>query len=161
MTAVFAPSLDGGSNTIGAVAASLNALLADTFTLYLKTKTFHWHVSGPHFRDYHRLLDEQAAQVLARTDEIAERVRKLGASTLRSIGEIQRHQRLSDNEIEELDARAMLQALRADNIALIASLKDLKALADTAGDNATSGMVDTWTDEAEQRSWFLGAALAA
>ena len=159
---VASPStLEPGSNAMAAVAASLNALLADTFALYLKTKTFHWHVSGPHFRDYHLMLDEQATQVLARTDEIAERVRKLGATTLRSIGDIQRHQRLADNDTEALDARAMLEALRADNIALVASLRNLKGLADVAGDNATSGLVDAWTDEAEQRAWFLREALAA
>lgn len=159
---VASPSaLEPGSNATAAVVASLNALLADTFALYLKTKTFHWHVSGPHFRDYHLMLDEQATQVLARTDEIAERVRKLGSATLRSIGDIQRHQRLADNDAEALDARAMLEALRADNTALVASLRDLKGLADVAGDNATSGLVDAWTDEAEQRAWFLREALAA
>jgi starvation-inducible DNA-binding protein len=161
MAAASAPSLDTGSNALTALADSLNALLADAFALYLKTKNFHWHVSGPNFRDYHLLLDDQAAQVLARTDEIAERVRKIGATTLRSIGDVQRRQRLADNELETLDARAMLQTLRDDNLAMVASLKDLKGLADAAGDNATSGLVDAWTDEAEQRAWFLRETLGA
>jgi starvation-inducible DNA-binding protein len=138
--------------------AALNALLADTFALYLKTKNFHWHVSGPHFRDYHLLLDEQATQILAGTDFIAERVRKLGGTTLRSIGDISRHQRITDNDAEAVTASDMLAELRADNLALVASLKELKDLVDAAKDNATSGVVDTWTDEAEQRAWFLGEA---
>ncbi|MEQ1688203.1 MAG: DNA starvation/stationary phase protection protein [Sphingopyxis sp.] len=134
---------------------ALNALLADYFALYLKTKNFHWHVSGPHFRDYHLLLDEQAAQILATTDVIAERVRKSGHPTLRSIGDIARRQSLRDNDGTHIGAADMLSELRNDNLALIAALRDIKALADASGDNATSGLVDTWTDEAEQRAWFL------
>jgi starvation-inducible DNA-binding protein len=137
---------------------ALNGVLADSFALYLKTKNFHWHVSGPHFRDYHLLLDEQATQILATTDIIAERVRKLGGTTLRSIGDISRRQRIKDNDAENLSAKAMLGELRADNLALVASLKELKDSVDAAKDNATSGIVDTWTDEAEQRAWFLEAA---
>lgn len=152
---------DTGSNALAALVEGLNDLLADTFALYLKTKNFHWHVAGPHFRDYHLLLDDQAAQVLGRTDEIAERVRKLGAPTLRSIGEIARRQRLADNDAPAVAASAMLDELRKDNLALVAALKAIKSLADTAGDNATSGLVDAWTDEAEQRAWFLGEAAAA
>jgi starvation-inducible DNA-binding protein len=136
---------------------ALNLLLADSFALYLKTKNFHWHVSGPHFRDYHLLLDEQATQILASTDFIAERVRKSGARTLTSIGDIGRHQRIEDNDDVGLGANGMLITLRDDNRALTASLKALKELADAAGDNATSGIVDQWTDEAEQRAWFLDA----
>ena len=135
--------------------SALNALLADSFALYLKTKNFHWHVSGPHFRDYHLLLDDQAAQIFATTDLIAERVRKLGGRALTSIGDISRHQRIADNDAENVSAADMLAELRADNLALVASLKELKEIVDAAKDNATSGVVDTWTDEAEQRAWFL------
>jgi starvation-inducible DNA-binding protein len=138
--------------------AALNVLLADSFALYLKTKNFHWHVSGPHFRDYHLLLDEQATQILAATDFIAERVRKLGGRTLTSIGDIARHQQISDNDQTNVSAGDMLAELRADNLSLVSSLKDLKDLVDTAKDNATSGIVDQWTDEAEQRAWFLAQA---
>jgi starvation-inducible DNA-binding protein len=134
---------------------ALNALIADLFALYLKTKNFHWHVSGPHFREYHLLLDEQAAQILVTIDPAAERVRKRGGRTLTSIGDISRRQRLTDNDAASIDAADMLRELRADNLALVESLKDLKELVDEAGDNATSGIVDTWTDEAEQRAWFL------
>jgi starvation-inducible DNA-binding protein len=137
---------------------ALNAILADSFALYMKTKNFHWHVSGPHFRDYHLLLDDQAVQILATTDVIAERVRKTGGTTLRSIGDISRRQRITDNDAENLTAAHMLAELRADNLALVASLKELKDLVDEAKDNATSGIVDTWTDEAEQRAWFLQEA---
>jgi starvation-inducible DNA-binding protein len=140
---------------------ALNALLADIFALYLKTKNFHWHVSGPHFREYHLLLDEQATQILATTDIVAERVRKTGGRTLTSIGDIARRQRISDNDADALGSAAMLQELRSDNMALIAMLKDLKERVDAAGDNATSGLVDQWTDEAEQRAWFLAESLAS
>jgi starvation-inducible DNA-binding protein len=128
---------------------ALNTVLADSFALYLKTKNFHWHVSGPHFRDYHLLLDEQAAQILATTDIIA------GGATLRSIGDIARRQRIKDNDADTVSAADMLAELRADNLALVDSLRDLKDLVDAARDNATSGIVDQWTDEAEQRAWFL------
>ena len=140
--------------------SALNALLADVFALYLKTKNFHWHVSGPHFRDYHLLLDDQATQILAMTDLIAERVRKLGGTTLRSIGDIARHQRIADNDAEVVKASDMLAELRADNLALVASLKELKCLVDAAGDNATSGIIDSWTDDSEQRVWFLEQSAA-
>ena len=141
--------------------SALNALLADSFALYLKTKNFHWHVSGPHFREYHLLLDEQAAQILATTDLIAERVRKQGARTLTSIGDIARRQRIADHDAEGLSSTEMLDELRADNLALVASLKEVKALVDAAGDNASSGVVDGWTDEAEQRAWFLAESVRA
>ena len=140
--------------------SELNALLADAFALYLKTKNFHWHVSGPHFRDYHLLLDDQAAQILAITDLIAERVRKLGGTTLRSIGDIARQQRIVDNDAVAVRAADMLAELRVDNLSLVASLKEIKESVDAAKDNATSGMIDTWTDEAEQRAWFLQQAAA-
>jgi len=140
---------------------ALNQVLADSFALYLKTKNFHWHVSGPHFRDYHLLLDEQAAQILASTDLIAERVRKQGGRTLTSIGDIARRQRIADNDAQSLSANAMLTELRADNLALVTGFRDAKELADKAGDNASSGLLDQWTDEAEQRAWFLGESIDA
>lgn len=138
---------------------ALNATLADYFALYLKTKNFHWHISGPHFRDFHVLLDEQAAEILATTDVIAERIRKQGGTTLRSIGQISRISRVKDNDEENLDAPTMLAELRDDTRALVETLKDVKALVDAAKDNATSGLVDTWTDEAERRAWFLEETL--
>ena len=134
---------------------ALNAVLADYFALYMKTKNFHWHVSGPHFRDFHLMLDEQAAEIIATTDLVAERVRKQGAVTLHSIGEVSRLSRIKDSDQTDLDATAMLSELRADNLSLVESLKELNDLADEAKDNATSGIVDTWTDEAERRAWFL------
>lgn len=140
--------------------SALNAFLADSFTLYLKTKNFHWHVAGPQFRDLHLLFDEQAAQIFATTDLIAERVRKLGGTTLTSIGAIGRTARIKDNDEVGLSSKAMLAELRDDNRQLVASLKELKEIVDKAGDNATSGVVDTWTDEAEQRAWFLDATLS-
>lgn len=137
------------------VADFLNGVLADSFALYLKTKNFHWHVSGPNFRDYHLLFDEQASQILLSTDAIAERVRKIGNTTLRSISDIARHQTLSDNNAEFVDPREMLTELRGDNLYLVEALRAAKSAADAAGDNGTSGLIDTWTDEAEQRAWFL------
>lgn len=139
----------------GILAERLNETLADSFALYLKTKNFHWHVSGPYFRDYHLLFDEQAAQILLSTDAIAERVRKIGKTTLRSISEIAARQTLTDNNADFVAAHDMLAELRNDNLRLVASLRAAKAAADVAGDNGTSGLIDTWTDEAEQRAWFL------
>lgn len=143
------------TNQMTDVTTALNAILADSFALYLKTKNFHWHVSGPHFRDYHLLLDEQAAQILASTDVIAERVRKIGGTTLRSIGHIARLSQIADNDDDQVSAAAMLAELRADNLTLVAALKSAKDIADAAKDNASSGVIDQWTDEAEQRAWFL------
>ena len=143
------------TNGLTTVADALNVVLADSFALYLKTKNFHWHVSGPHFRDYHLLLDEHALQILASTDLIAERVRKVGGTTLRSIGHIARLSEIADNDAEKVDAQAMLRELRADTLTLIAALKKAKDVADEAKDNASSGVIDQWTDEAEQRAWFL------
>jgi starvation-inducible DNA-binding protein len=142
-------------NAIHSVADALNAVLADSYALYLKTKNFHWHASGPHFRDYHLLLDEQAIQILATTDLIAERVRKIGATTLRSIGHIARLSRIGDNDREFVPANEMLAELHRDNLSLVEHLREAKAIADEAGDNATSAVIDDWTDEAEQRAWFL------
>ena len=137
------------------VADALNVILADSYAIYIKTKNFHWHVSGPYFRDYHLLLDEQASEILAATDAIAERARKTGNTTLRSIGDIARRQTIKDNDEAFVKPRDMLAELRADNLSLVESLRRAKKAADDASDNATSGLVDTWTDEAERRAWFL------
>ena len=142
-----------------AVAEALNALLADSFALYLKTKNYHWHVEGPRFRELHLLFDEQAAQILATTDLIAERVRKIGAPTLRSIGEIGRRQSIKDDDKAGVDADTMIARLAADNEALLAQIRETKAAAEADGDIATSGLVDGWADEAQQRIWFLKATL--
>lgn len=142
-----------------AVADALNALLADSFALYLKTKNYHWHVQGSRFRELHLLFDEQAAQIFATTDLIAERVRKNGAATLRSIGEIGRRTSIADDDAGGLDADTMIGNLAADNRLLLAQLKDVKTAAETEGDIATSGLVDGWADETQQRIWFLEATL--
>ena len=143
------------SNSAMTVADALNGILADSFALYFKTKNFHWHVSGPHFREYHLMFDDQAAQIFATTDAIAERVRKIGGTTLRSIGDIAGRQRITDNNAENVSAAAMIEELRQDNLKLVASLREVKELVDDAKDNATSGILDDWTDQAEERAWFL------
>ena len=143
------------SNETKSVAEALNGALADSYALYLKTKNFHWHVSGPHFRDYHLMFDEQATQILGTTDAIAERVRKTGNTTLRSIGDIARHQTVKDNDADFVNASDMLKELRDDNLALVESFRAVKEAATQAGDNATEGIVDDWTDQAEERAWFL------
>ena len=137
------------------VGAALNGILADTFALYIKTKNFHWHMSGPHFRDYHLLLDEQADQIFAMTDPIAERVRKLGGLTIRSIGHIARTQRLWDNDAEYVEPSDMLAELREDNKTLTASLRQAHNVCDEHGDIATASLIEVWVDEAERRTWFL------
>lgn len=142
-------------NVVRSVAEALNGILADSYALYLKSKNFHWHVSGPHFRDYHLLLDEQAAQILDMTDTIAERVRKTGGTTLRSIGHIARMQRIEDNDADHVSAKDMLAELHRDNLTLVGELRETKELADAADDNATSALLDEWTDQAEGRAWFL------
>lgn len=143
------------TNAVNSVSDALNGVLADSFALYFKTKNFHWHVSGPHFRDYHLLFDEQAAEIFATLDVIAERVRKLGNTTLRSIGDVSRHQTIKDNDKNYVSAKDMLAELRDDNLKLVEALRTLKDLADDAKDNATSAVVDEWTDAAERRAWFL------
>ncbi len=140
-----------------AVADALNALLADSFALYLKTKNYHWHVQGPHFRELHLLFDEQATQILGTTDLIAERVRKNGAATLRSIGDVARRQSIRDDDAASVRADAMVKTLAEDNRTLLARLKETKAAAEADGDIATSGLVDAWADETQQRIWFLEA----
>ena len=137
------------------VSGALNALLADAFALYLKTKNFHWHMSGPHFRDYHLLLDEQANQIYAMTDPIAERVRKIGGSTIRSIGHIAKLQRMLDNDVEYVDASDMLAELRDDNKALAARMREAHNVCDEHRDVATASLIEVWIDETERRTWFL------
>ncbi len=144
-----------GDNARKAVAEALNVVLADSFALYFKTKNFHWHVSGPHFRDYHLMFDEHAAQILSTTDLIAERVRKNGHRTLTSIGDIGKYQTITDNDDGKVSAADMLNELRADNLKLVENLRAAKEVAGEAGDNATDGIIDDWTDQAEQRAWFL------
>jgi starvation-inducible DNA-binding protein len=144
-----------GANARKDITAALNGLLADSFALYLKTKNFHWHVSGPHFRDYHLLLDEQADQIFATTDPIAERVRKLGGATLRSIGEISRNQRVLDNDADYVTPLDMLAELRSDNEDLIARMRQAHGLCDEHQDVATASLLEVWIDEAERRVWFL------
>jgi starvation-inducible DNA-binding protein len=137
------------------ISAGLAALLADTFALYLKTKNFHWHVSGPHFRDFHLLLDEQAAQIFAMTDPVAERARKLGGTTLRSIGDIARHQRLADNDADYVDPQDMLAELADDNRQLVSALRSLHATCSEHDDVGTTSLIEQWIDETERRAWFL------
>jgi len=143
------------SNAVRDISGALNILLADMFALYLKTKNFHWHVSGPHFRDYHMLLDEQADQIFATTDDIAERARKIGGLTLHSIGEISKHQRLKDNNQESIDTQAMLVELCADNRKLATFLRSTHQVCETHGDIATASLIENWIDETERRIWFL------
>lgn len=144
-----------GDEAVKNLSGSLNALLADVFGLYVKTKNFHWHLSGPHFRDYHLLLDEQASQLFAMTDDIAERVRKIGGSTIRSISHIARLQRIADNNEDYVDALDMIAELREDNRALLASLRAVHSLCDESNDVATASLLEVWIDETERRIWFL------
>ncbi|HKD60000.1 MAG TPA: DNA starvation/stationary phase protection protein [Terracidiphilus sp.] len=134
---------------------ALNALLADVFSLYLKTKNFHWHMSGPHFRDYHLLLDEHADQVFAMSDDIAERVRKIGGTTIRSIGQIGRLQRIPDNDAEYVTPDDMLAELMDNEKALTLSMREVHDLCDDAGDVATASLLETWIDQSQRRHWFL------
>ena len=133
----------------------MNALLADTFAIYMKTKNFHWHMSGPHFRDFHLLLDEQSDQIFATTDAIAERVRKLGRTTIRSIGHIKKLQRLLDNDADFVTPEDMLAELREDNIQLAAYMRETHDMCSELGDVATTSLLENWIDEAERRVWFL------
>jgi starvation-inducible DNA-binding protein len=146
---------DLSRNAVGDISGAMNALLADVFALYLKTKNFHWHMSGPHFRDYHLLLDEQGDQIFGMTDDIAERVRKIGGTTLHSIGEISRQQRLLDNDADFVTALDMLAELRDDNKQLTASMREAHDLCEKHGDVATTSLLENWIDETERRTWFL------
>jgi starvation-inducible DNA-binding protein len=137
------------------IAAAMNTILADVFALYLKTKNFHWHMSGPHFRDYHLLLDEQADQIYAMSDPIAERIRKVGGTTLRSIGHISRTQRILDNDAEFVQPLDMLAELREDNKVLATSLREAHNVCEEHRDIATASLIEVWIDETERRTWFL------
>jgi starvation-inducible DNA-binding protein len=137
------------------ISAALAGLLADVFALYMKTKNFHWHMSGPHFRDYHLLLDEHGDQIFAMTDPMAERARKIGGTTLRSVGDISRKQRILDNDADYVDPKDMLAELRDDNKALTASLRAVHNVCDDHGDVATASLLEVWIDETERRTWFL------
>jgi starvation-inducible DNA-binding protein len=154
-TAPLATPTGLASNAIPDLAGALTTLLADMFALYVKTKNFHWHISGPHFRDYHLLLDDQAGQILATTDAIAERVRKIGGTTLRSVGQIGRLQRVLDNDADYVTPLDMLAELRSDNMELAAHMRETHGLCDEHGDVASASLLETWIDEAEQRIWFL------
>jgi starvation-inducible DNA-binding protein len=154
ITRLNAPT-DLGTEAARDVAAALNSLLADMFVLYVKTRNFHWHISGPHFRDYYRLLDEQAAQIHAATDAIAERVRRIGRSTLHSIGHISRLQRLADNDADYVRPLDMLAELREDNLLLAAHMHEAYAICEQHGDVASASLLGTWIDEAERRIWYL------
>lgn len=146
---------DPESNAVRDLASALNILLADMFGLYLKTKNFHWHVSGPHFRHYHLMLDEQGDQIFATTDAIAERVRKIGGTTLRSIGHIKRLQRLEDNDADFVTPLDMLAELRDDNKQLVTNMRETHGLCEEHGDVATASLLENWIDEAERPTWFL------
>lgn len=151
---------DANTNSKAALIGELNGLLADHFALFIKTKNFHWHVKGPRFRDLHLLFDEQALEVRDQIDLIAERVRKLDAETLTSVGSVAQATRIKDQDSTALSAEDMIAELRDDNVAVIDRLKGMKPLAEQAGDNATDGLLDDWTDMAEQRVWFLKSLLA-
>jgi starvation-inducible DNA-binding protein len=146
---------DLGTRATMEIGTELQVLLADVFALYLKTKNFHWHVGGPHFRDYHLMLDEQGDQLFAMTDEIAERARKIGARTIRSIGDIARSQRLTDNDEQQVTSRAMMRELLDDNRRLNEFLRSTHAVCEEHGDVATASLLENWIDETERRAWFL------
>ena len=153
--APLATPSDIDQQAVHEIAGALNALLADVFALYLKTKNFHWHMTGPHFRDYHLLLDEHGDQLFAMTDDIAERVRKIGGTTLRSIGHIARLQRISDNDAEFVTPDGMLSELCEDEKALVLSMRGAHDLCDEAGDVATASLLENWIDQTQRRIWFL------
>jgi starvation-inducible DNA-binding protein len=149
------PNTDIDREAVKDIAGALNALLADVFALYIKTKNFHWHMSGSHFRDYHLLLDEQGDQLFEITDDIAERVRKIGGTTIRSIGQIARLKRIDDNDADYVTPKDMLSELWEDNKALVQSMRTAHDLCDEAGDVATTSLLENWIDEAQRRAWFL------
>jgi starvation-inducible DNA-binding protein len=151
----IATTSDLGNEATHQLAAAANAVLADVFALYLKTKNFHWHISGPHFRDWHELLDVHAGELFEMTDAIAERVRKLGRPTLHSIGEIARLQRILDNDAEAVEPHAMLAELAEDHRTMTARMRELHALCDEHRDVATASLLETWIDASEKRAWFL------
>ena len=151
--------LDLSRDAVAEISGALRELLADVFSLYLKTKSFHWHISGRHFRDYHLLLDEHAGQIFDMTDDIAERARKIGGTTLRSIGDIARHQRLEDSNDEGLTPEKMLLELRGDNLQLTRFLRAAHEICARHNDVATTSLIETWIDQTERRTWFLGEIL--
>ena len=146
---------DLGGNAVRDIAGAVNALLADTFAIYMKTKNFHWHMSGPHFRDFHLMLDEQAEQIFAMTDVLAERVRKIGGTTLKSIGQISAQQRIPDNDANFVTPEDMLAELRDDNKSFIGYLRQVHELCSEHGDSATTSIIENFIDETERRHWFL------
>jgi starvation-inducible DNA-binding protein len=165
MNAKVTPALgtptDLKHNAVGDISGALRILLADVFALYVKTKNFHWHMSGPHFRDYHLMLDEQSDQIFAMTDDIAERARKIGGTTLRSIGQINKLKRVLDNDAEFVTPLDMLAELRDDNKQLTAYMREVHGLTDEHGDVATTSLLENWIDETERRTWFLFEACRA
>ena len=148
-------STDLSGDAVVEISGELRKLLADVFALYVKTKNFHWHISGPHFRDYHLLLDEHGTQIFAMTDDIAERARKIGGTTIRSIGDVSKHQRLKDNNDEGVASEDMLVELRADNLELTRNLRSAHELCEKHNDVATASLIENWIDETERRTWFL------
>jgi starvation-inducible DNA-binding protein len=151
---------DLSGDAVVEISTELRELLADVFALYVKTKNFHWHMSGSHFRDYHLLLDEQGTQIFAMTDEIAERARKIGGPTLRSISDISKHQRLKDNNAESIAPEQMLRELREDNLELTRNLRSAHQLCEKYNDVATASLIENWIDETERRTWFLSEIVA-
>lgn len=146
---------DLNPDAVEEISSNLRRLLADVFALYVKTKNFHWHMSGPHFRDYHLLLDEQSTQIFAMTDDIAERARKIGGSTIRSISDIAKNQRLKDNNKESVSPMDMIGELRDDNQQLTRALRATHEVCDRHNDVATASLIEVWIDESERRTWFL------
>ena len=153
--APLATPTDLSANATEVIAGGMNAILADVFALYLKTKNFHWHMSGPHFRDYHLLLDDQGTQIFAMTDDIAERARKLGGTTIRSISDVSKHQRVKDNNAERVAPEEMLAELRADNLDLTRNMRATHEVCEKYNDVATASLIEVWIDETERRTWFL------
>ncbi len=151
--------LDPNNNSVTQMVAEINGLLADHFALYVKTKNFHWHVKGPRFRDLHLLFDEQALEIQGQIDVIGERARKLGGDTITSVGMIASHTQVKDQDSAAVTPEDMITELRDDNAAMVRRLKAMKETADAAGDNATDGLIDDWTDAAEERVWFLNSLL--
>lgn len=158
--AMHETSTDLSREGVGEITTALRRLLADTFALYVKTKNFHWHMTGQHFRDYHLLLDEHSDQIFAMTDDIAERARKIGGTTLRSIGDISRHQRLKDNDVEGVAPKEMLAELCADNRELTRFLRSTHDACEKHSDVATASLIENWIDETERRTWFLSETIS-
>ena len=159
--APLATPTDLGANAVKDIGGAMNEILADAFALYVKTKNFHWHMTGPHFRDYHLLLDEQADQIFAMTDPIAERMRKIGAPTLKSIGQIGKMQRLLDNDADYVEPSDMLAELREDNASLVGRMREAHEICDKHRDVATTSLIEVWIDETERRAWFLFETMRA